>query len=170
MTEIRALTPQDNLVAVGEMYAECWKEHYRGVLPDDFLNRLTGDRWSAVLHADPSSTIAVFEGKEVVGAVTMGFARDEGREGYGEITSIYLLSRTKRKGCGRRLLQAALERLKEDGCENVCLWVMEPNRSAAGFYEHMGFAPSGRKQAERYAAQDVMLIEYIRSLHTSAGE
>ena len=164
MLEIRALTPEDDLRAVGEMYAQSWKYHYRGILPEDFLNRLTGDRWNAVLQADPASTIAAFENGSVVGAAAVGFPRDEGRESYGEIVSLYLLPCARGKGWGRGLLQSALESLAEEGCENVCLWVMEENRSAIGFYERMGFLPSGRKQTERYGTQDTALAEYIRPL------
>lgn len=164
MFEIRELTPADDLRAVGEMYASSWKNCYAHILPENYLKRLTGDRWSAVLHADPSSTLAAFEKDQVAGAAAIGFPRDEGRDGYGEIVSIYLLPSQQGKGIGQKLMEAAMRRLRAEGCENVCLWVMEENHSAIGFYEHMGFEPSGRRMTERYGENDVSLVEYLRRL------
>lgn len=164
MVEVRALTPTDDLTAVGELYALSWKHHYMGILPDTYLERLTGDRWSALLWADPSSSIAAFEDGKPLGAATLAFPRDEEREGYGEVTSIYLHPEAKNRGLGRKLMEKAMQQLRDEGCENVCVWVMEPCRSAIGFYEHIGFRFSGRKNQEMYGGRVITLLEYIRRL------
>ena len=164
MIEIRTLTQQDDLSTVGEVYAASWKQHYMGILPDTFLERLTGDRWTAMLRADPSSSLGLFEDGRVMGTAMTGFSRDEGRESYGEIVAIYLHPAARSRGFGRLLLEAAMERLRDEGCENVCLWVMEPNRSSIGFYEHMGFHASARTQQELYGGRMITLIEYVRRL------
>ena len=164
MAEIRALSQQDDLAVVADVYAASWKQHYMGILPDTFLQRLTGDRWSAMLHADPSASLGLFEDGRVMGTAMTGFSRDEEREDYGEILAIYLRPEAKSRGYGRLLLEAAMSRLRDEGCENACLWVMEPNRSSIGFYEHMGFHPSGRTQQEMYGGRMITLLEYIRKL------
>lgn len=164
MIEIRRLSQQDDLSAVAEVYAASWRQHYMGILPDAFLSRLTGDRWSAMLHADPSSSLALFEDGRVMGTAMTGFPRDEERANDGEIRAVYLLPEAKGRGYGRMLLEAAMQSLLEEGCEHACLWVMEPNRSSIGFYEHMGFHPSGRTQQEKYGECILTLLEYIRKL------
>lgn len=164
MAEVRTLTPQDPLNAVGELYALSWKHHYMGILPDTYLQRLTGDRWNALLWANPSSTIAVFEDGQLKGAATLSFPRDEGREDYGEVVSIYLHPESKNKGYGRMLMEKAMQQLRDEGCENICLWVMEPCRSAIGFYEHIGFRFSGRIHPEMYGGRVIKLREYVRKL------
>ena len=164
MTEVRTLTAQDDLAAVGALYADSWKHHYMGILPDDYLQRLTGDRWNALLCADPASVIAVFEDGRLMGAATLAFPRDEGREGYGEVAAIYLAAEAKNRGLGRRLMEEAMARLRDEGCESVCLWVMEPCRQAIGFYEHMGLRASGRTHAETYGGRAITLLEYVRKL------
>jgi len=164
MAEIRMLSHQDDLGAVGDVYAASWKQHYMGILPDTFLQRLTGDRWSAMLRADPSASLALFEDGCVMGTAMVGFPRDEERQDYGEIVAIYLRPEAKGRGYGRLLLEAAMERLRKEGCADVCLWVMEPNRASIGFYEHMGLHPSGRKQQEMYGGRLITLLEYIRRL------
>jgi len=85
--EVRRLTAQDDLDAVACLYAQSWKASYRGLLPDAFLNRLTPDRWSAMLHADPGASLGLFVDGALTGTAMVGFARQAGREGYGEIIS-----------------------------------------------------------------------------------
>ena len=98
MVDIRALTPQDDLAIVGQIYAESWKDCYRGLLPQSFLNKLTPERWTAVIAAAPHRTAVLWLNGQPVGAATVGFCRDKGREGYGEIISLYLLPGTLGQG------------------------------------------------------------------------
>ena len=162
MIEIRPLTPQDNLTAVGELYACSWKQTYQRILPQRFLDKLTHDRWSAVLRAEPGASLGMFEDGMLIGTAMLGFPREEEREGYGEIASIHLLPEKEGQGHGRKLLEAALESLRELGCENACLWVMCANSHAVLFYMHMGFRPSGRMQTESYGGETVELMEMVR--------
>lgn len=164
MIEIRALTSQDDLTAVGELYACSWKQTYQRILPQHFLDRLTHDRWSAVLRADPGSSLGMFENGTLIGTAMYGFPREEGREGYGEIIGIHLLPEKEGHGHGRQLLEATLQHLHELGCENACLWVMCANTHAALFYVHMGFHPTGRVQLENYGGENVELMEMVIKL------
>jgi GNAT superfamily N-acetyltransferase len=162
--EIRPLTNQDDLTAVGELHAISWKQTYQRILPQHFLDRLTHDRWSAVLHADPGSSIGMFEDSTLIGTARLGFPREEGREGYGEIMDIHLLPEKEGQGYGRKLLEASLDALRDQGCEHVCLWVMCANTHAVMFYVHMDFHPTGRIQLENYGGETVELMEMIKPL------
>ena len=164
MATVRALCAQDDFDEVGEVYVESWKASYRDLLPQAFLEKLTHDRWSAMLNADPSSSLGLFDGDRVVGTAMVSFAREPGREGYGEIVSIYLLPDYAGRGYGRLLMEAAFERLRSDGAENVCLWAFSKNTRAEGFYEHMGFVRSGRVQTEAFGGETTELTEFVRGL------
>jgi len=164
MVEIRPLTPEDDLTAVGELYACSWKQTYQRILPQRFLDKLTHDRWSAVLRADPGSSLGMFEDGMLVGTAMLGFPREEGREGYGEISGLHLLPEKEGQGYGRKLLEASLAHLRAQGCENACLWVMCANSHAVTFYVHMGFHPTGRMQQESYGGEMVELMELARHL------
>lgn len=164
VAEIRHLTIQDDLRAVGELYAESWKHTYQRILPQRFLDKLTHDRWSAVLKADPGSSLGMFEQGKLIGTVMLGFPRQEGREGYGEIVGIHLLPEKEGQGYGRQMLEAALNALREQGCENACLWVMCANSHAIHFYVHMGFHPTGKVQEENYGGEMVELMELVKKL------
>jgi len=164
MIEIRPLTPLDDLTAVGELYACSWKQTYQRIMPQRFLDRLTHDRWSAVLRADPGASLGMFEDGVLIGTAMLSFPREEGREGYGEIVGIHLLPEKEGQGYGRKLLEATLENLREHGCENACLWVICANTHAALFYVHMGFQPTGRMQRESYGGEMLELMELTRRI------
>lgn len=161
MATVRALCAQDDFDEVGEVYVESWKASYRDLLPQAFLEKLTHDRWSGMLRADPSASLAVFEEGRAVGTAMIGYAREADREGFGEIISLYLRPEAMGRGYGRRLLEAALERLHGDGCEGACLWVLAGNARARGFYRHMGFEASGRSQTELFGSMEAELVEMV---------
>lgn len=162
MIQIRCLTREDDLIAVGDLCACSWKQTYQRILPQRYLDKLNHDRWSAMLHADPGAWLGMFEDDRLIGTAMLGFPRQEGREGYGEIISLHLLPEKEGMGHGRTLLEAALVQLQEQGCENVCLWVMCLNTHAVHFYMHMGFHPTGRMLQETYGGQSVELMEMTR--------
>lgn len=164
MIQIRPFTHQDDLTAVGELYACSWKQTYQRILPQRFLDKLTHDRWSAVLHADPASSLGMFEEDTLIGTAMLGFPREKSRAGYGEIIGLHLLPEKVGQGHGRMLLEAALKHLGEQGCENACLWVMCANSHAVLFYVHMGFHPTGRMQQESYGGETVELMEMVIGL------
>jgi ribosomal protein S18 acetylase RimI-like enzyme len=51
----------------------------------------------------------------------------------------------QRRGCGRRLMAALADALRARGFQSVCLWVLEDNASARGFYERLGGTVVGEK-------------------------
>ncbi len=164
MIEVRPLTREDDLLAVARLYVESWQQTYQRILPQRFLDKLTPDRFSAVLHAEPEASLGLFENGVLTGTAMLGFPREEGREDYGEIVSLYLLPGAEGRGLGRCLLEASLSHLQEQGCENACLWVMSANTHAIFFYVHMGFHPTGRMQQESYGGEMVELMELARPI------
>ena len=157
MHHIRFLSPQDDLVAAAQVYTESWKAAYAGILPQRFLDKLSPDRWLAVLRADPSSSLGLFVEERIIGTAMLNVPR-------AEIVSLYLLPEAAGKGFGKMLLNAALEALKEHGCEAASRWVMCANTHAITFYLRSGFAPTGRMQEENYGTQAVELMEMTRRL------
>ena len=59
MAVIRPLRAQDDFNEAGEVYVQSWKACYQGLLPQAFLDKLTHDRWSGMLRADPSASLGV---------------------------------------------------------------------------------------------------------------
>lgn len=169
MREIRPLQPGDDLRAVADVYVRAWQAGYAGLLPQMWLNKLQPERWMPAMASEPQRTLVLFENGRALGACAYAFSRDEGREGFGEIVSLYLLPEEKGRGEGRRLLVSAMKALAEEGCEQACLWVFEDNAYAIAFYEHMGFRLCGRVVTELYGTARVRLVEMICTLECFSG-
>jgi ribosomal-protein-alanine N-acetyltransferase len=69
----------------------------------------------------------------------VGFAIAERRGARGHIVTIDVADAVRRRGVGKRLLSALVERLEADGARQVRLEVDVRNASAIRFYERMGF-------------------------------
>lgn len=164
MLIVRELTPQDDFQEVGCVYVKSWQSAYQGILPQRFLDKLTQDRWTGALRADPSASLGLYLDGRLIGTSYVCFAREPGREGYGEIVSIYLLPEHAGRGYGRPLMEAALAKLRENGCADVCLWALTQNVRAEGFYTHMGFARSGRTMREAFGGSELELSEFCRHI------
>lgn len=67
------------------------------------------------------------------------------RPGMSELSSIYVLRAWQGRGVGRALMEEALARCPHD---QVVVYVVEGNERAIGFYERMGFVPTGRRRPD----------------------
>ena len=159
MTEIRPLQAGDDFTAAGRVLEESWKHSYRGILPQSYLDRLSPERFSAAMRAEPEMTLVLFEQDTPLGVCTLGFSRQ--RPGAGEVIALYVLPKRMGEGFGRRLLNAAEEALQREGCEEICLWVFSSNQNAIAFYQHMGFALTGNVQWEIYAGEKIEMLEML---------
>lgn len=144
--EVRPLRKTDDTAAVSEIYAASWRAAYRGLVPDAYLATLTGARWLPKLQdlaqSGQQALLACCEGQPI-GICTFCAARDEGRPGWGEVVSLYLLPGYWGKGAGAKLLRAAVAELHRQGYANLYLWVLQGNTRAEQFYRRNGFLPCG---------------------------
>lgn len=99
----------------------------------------------------------------VIGYVFLRSAADEG-----EIVNMAVASEHQRRGVGRRLLEAACERLRDAGVRRVFLEVRESNDVGQGFYEAMGFRSIGRR-SRYYRNPPESAVVLIRDLPPSEG-
>ncbi|MBN2005117.1 MAG: GNAT family N-acetyltransferase [Anaerolineae bacterium] len=161
--------------SIAEIQITAWKSAYRGLLPDDMLDRLSVNasekRWAERI-AEPQGHLVVAEipcGEErrVVGFAGCGNCQDEDvdREKVGELHVIYVHPEAWRKGYGAALLEEALRELREDGFEDAILWVLEGNAQAIKFYTAAGFeADGGSKVKKRRDSTEMPVIRYRRKI------
>ncbi len=174
MITIRRARPSD-AVAIGAVHVAAWRSTYPGILPDDFLARLSVPRQAAyydhAIRGGIGVHVAVASGADVplgahprvVGFATEGRARGgviAGRRlAEGEIETLYVLDDWRDRGIGRALMRAAAGHLAEAGCKSAYLWVLSENASR-WFYERLG----GRAAATgttRVAGRDVVQTAYV---------
>ena len=113
-----------------------------------------------VLVAEPSETIA--QGANSAGNI-QGFLVARHLAPEWELENVVVAQTARRRGLGKRLLEALLARARETNSEAVFLEVRESNASARALYGSAGFLQTGRRKGY-YAAPTEDAILYRRSL------
>ncbi len=115
-------------------------------------------------NAGGNFTLGAFENDSLAGIAT--FVRDTGlKERHkGRIYGVYVNSLHRRKGIGRALLAALLERAKRDSSlEQILLAVATEQTAAKQLYRDLGFETYGTelhalKMGSRYIDEDHMIL------------
>ena len=89
---------------------------------------------SRFLMRNPDSCFAAVDNGQIVGVIMAGH---DGRRGYIYHTAVR--SDMRGHGIGRRLVELALDALKQEGITKVALVVFSSNSGGNAFWQHMGF-------------------------------
>ncbi|MGC2476093.1 MAG: GNAT family N-acetyltransferase [Candidatus Sulfotelmatobacter sp.] len=154
----QAVIADANVVAA--VHIKSWQTAYRGQLPDDVLDNLSGELerrtefWREHISTAPSGKheiwVADLEDQVASGLngfAALGPARDEDAV-TGELYAIYVHPDRWHHGLGRALLAHATRRLSALGYANAILWVLESNIRARAFYERAGWTLDGGTKIE----------------------
>lgn len=165
MTAFREATAEDAGL-ISYIHATSWRGAYRGLIAEDYLNRLPNDYWVPSVRAWLSSGqlygLLILEDSKPVGACLYGRSRDEAYGDWGEIVSLYLLPEVLRQGLGGQLLEEALRQLREDGYDRFYLWVIDGNTAADAFYRKHGFQPTDERTRYQIGGAEVVDVRYVR--------
>ncbi len=160
--QIRKISQDDDFDAISSIYAKSWQAAYRGIIPDDYLDKLDDTNWSGVLKKNTWHTLVVEEDGLYAGTSSVCAGRDEDKRDWGEIVSIYLLPEYIGRGYGSALLDAAVAELKSMGFRFVYLWVLEENKQARAFYGRNGFTESKDRHIDNVGGKNLTVIRYIK--------
>lgn len=144
MTVIYRRPLQSEAEAMAALHVACWREAYRGIVPDELLDRVDmadrAMRWRGYLSVDdPTFTLAAYADGLLAGFVRSGQIVDRLLPEAGRhIHAIYVLERFQRRGIGRGLMRAALDSARTHGEADVSLGVLTANRKARAFYDAIG--------------------------------
>jgi GNAT superfamily N-acetyltransferase len=141
---IRRATP-DDAPAIARVRIDCWRQTYRGLIPDAYLDGMDVDDsialWERVLTAADAGRANVFvadNGGDVVGFAA-GHGLAEPRHGLdAELTAVYIRREFQRGGIGRRLVAAVAGAQRDCGAHGLIVWVIAGNKNARAFYEQLG--------------------------------
>ncbi|GGL85939.1 N-acetyltransferase [Deinococcus aerolatus] len=147
---IRPATPAD-APAIARIHVASWRETYAGLMPDDFLDRMTGEdmrerrevSWGrTIIRRLETVLVAELDGT-VVAFASAGPARDHpGFEA--ELMTLYALKSVQGRGLGRALFGEVVQTLRADGMQNLALWVLDTNPTRA-WYLRQGGREAGEK-------------------------
>ena len=143
MVIIRTMTKEDCVQAAElekEIFSQPWSEQ-------GFLDGIAGEQ-NVFLVAEEQGTIC--------GYIGMYQALDEG-----EITNVAVSSEKRNAGIGRGLMQAVIEKAKQQGVSQIVLEVRVSNASAIHLYETCGFRNCGiRKGFYDFPKEDAYIMIY----------
>ena len=129
--------------AIGAVHVAAWRSTYPGILPDDYLARLSPTRMALQYRATIASGATVMvaaaaagQGPRIVGFTTAGPPRTAGL-GDAEIETLYVLDDWRDQGVGRRMLRGVAGQLAARGFGSAFVWVLRDNPSR-WFYRHLG--------------------------------
>ena len=181
---IRPIVAAD-AVTVADLHATSWRDAYRGMLRDEYLDAdVAGDRrrvWASRLgdRVDSEFGFIAEAAGEAVGFVFLCGRADDT---WGTLVdNLHVLPGLKGRGIGRRLLEAAANetqrRFPDDG---IYLFVFEANAAARRFYASVGGReveraavepPGGGSQVHWRVVWDnaERLLASVRSTPKSAG-
>jgi GNAT superfamily N-acetyltransferase len=160
--------------AIARVHVDSWHAAYPGLIPDEFLGRLSIEdrerQWTETLsEAGDGPLVLVAEAR----GATVGFstvvipARDAGEpEDVAEIAAIYVDPEAWGGGAGSALIHASVEEMRAAGCREAILWALAGNARAAGFYAKHGWRDDGGRRPSQYFpdAREVVEVRFRRAL------
>lgn len=141
--------------ALARLQIRSWRDVYRGIMPDAYLDdgidRDLAARWEALRPSGDDLVLIAEEGR-IVGFVTIWCKPDP------FIDNLHVEPGLRSKGVGRRLMQATAHRLMQNGYDRVSLKVAAQNHRAAAFYRKLGgrFGKVERVHQEHGGAVDAI--------------
>jgi GNAT superfamily N-acetyltransferase len=143
-TRVREVTDSD-VTAIAEFQTTCWREAYRGVVPQAYLDRVgVADRerrWSERLDSGTRRIALAEAGSSVIGVVSWGLADVEDAPAL-ELMSLYVAANHRGTGIATTLIHRAV------GGSPAHLWVFEDNPRAKRFYAKQGFRFDGHRRVD----------------------
>jgi ribosomal protein S18 acetylase RimI-like enzyme len=120
----------------------CWRETYRGVVPQEYLDRVGVDdrevRWRERLVAGTRRVALATRAEEIIGVVSWGDSDIDDGPAL-ELKSLYVSAEYHGTGVAAQLLILAV------GSAPAHLWVFENNVRAHTFYRKHGFTFDGHQ-------------------------
>jgi GNAT superfamily N-acetyltransferase len=164
-------------VPIAAVHVAAWRSTYPGILPDDYLARMSVPRQAAhyerAIRGGTGVHVATASGVDlgaeggpprVVGFATAGPCRAPGGGlglADGEIETLYVLDDWRERGIGRRLMRAAAGHLAGIGCTSAFVWVLREN-PARWFYERLG-GKTGAESLVEVGGQAIPQTAYVWS-------
>ncbi|WP_235190850.1 GNAT family N-acetyltransferase [Amycolatopsis rifamycinica] len=133
-----------------------WRAAYAGLLPEDFLARLSAEEraasWERRLREGAGQVLVVSEDDVVVGFVAFGPS---------QLYALYLLPECWGRGLGRALHDRVVAAMSGD---SAVLWVLATNERAKAFYVRQGWVDDGGTGTETLGDVTLEVVRFRRPL------
>jgi ribosomal protein S18 acetylase RimI-like enzyme len=147
---------EDDVPAIARLHAQSWRDNYRGVYSDVFLDgEALADRLAAwggrLTGSDPTrfTIVAEFNGAAVGFAYTI-LAEDPVLGAV--LQNLHVTTTMQRQGVGSGLVaEVARTVVDRSPASGLHVWVRDQNGPATAFYEALGGTPAGRRLGGPFA-------------------
>lgn len=137
--------------AVGQVQALVWQEAYDGIVPPrvhaTFDPQAFAAAWRDSLRTPPEGVhrlLVACSADQVVGFVAVGPSQDpDAGQTTGEVTALGVHPQHRRQGHGSRLVNAAVDILRDAGAEHVSAWCLVQHEGVRAFLTGSGLEPDG---------------------------
>ena len=134
---------REDCKAIAHVVTVAWNETYKGIVPDFFLEELKINEENRAkksydsFDVNNNNQLVLEIDNEVVGFIKYGVSQDEEYDNCGEIFALYIISKYKGNGLGRKLIEEARRELKLLGFDKMLIACLKGNPSNE-FYKHIG--------------------------------
>ena len=166
----------DDAEAIEALRVGVWRQVYRGLLPDDYLDWLTVtpehvEQFREALHNTTSWRFLVAEAHgHLIGYGGVGPVNDydfpPASPGSGELRTLNVAIPWQRRGVGRALLDHLTDDLRDLGHESAILWTFRDNPAARAFYEANGWTYDQHGDFDLHGPEPMSApaVRYVRRL------
>lgn len=169
---VRPARPTD-APAIGQVQAQVFIDTYADRLPPEvsagFAPAAFASVWRRSLESPRegiNQLLVALAGQQVVGLVAVGPSQDpDTGQATGEVTLLAVHPLARNQGHGSRLLNAAIDVLREAGAEAVALWVLADDEATRRFLQQSGLHPDGAYRDRVVGPED----QVLREVRLSAG-
>ena len=131
--------------AITKFQAECWREAYRDLVPQGYVDRVSVEdrevRWRDRLVSGSRKIALAESGNAVIGVVSWGEPNASDAPAL-ELMSLYVAAGHRGSGVAAALMDLAI------GAAPAYLWVFEKNPRAQAFYAKHGFLFDGHRKVD----------------------
>jgi GNAT superfamily N-acetyltransferase len=164
--KIRWATAAD-LSGMTRVHVDTWKTTYRGIVPDERLDRMTYEsdvaagfgRWITEPPAGQANFVAVTDQGEILGFAVCGPNREADLDFTGELGAIYILKAQQGRGIGTALVREVARHLLSIGRDSMIVWVLAQNPYRR-FYERLGGVPVRERTESRLGGPPLPEVGY----------
>ena len=158
---VRPAVPGDE-VAVTAIQIESWRSAHGDVLGAAVIDALDVPRmqeqWAGAVSSPPGPGFAVLVA--LAADRIVGFAAVSP----GQLVALEVQPSHQRSGHGSRLLSAAVDRLRQDGSEEIVAWILDGDSAREQFLGGAGLGPDHRARTLATGVRDVVEHRWSASI------
>jgi hypothetical protein len=150
---------KDDIPDIARIHLPAKQKAYADAVDNDYLQSMTAqefeDTWTRYMEASDATQYIADYGEQAVGVISYGRLRtpppgtSKIRPLYAaEIFGIHVHPDYWKKGIGKSLIQKACEDLMSQNLKSLCLWVIQGNKNAIGFYDYLNGQRIGKRMIE----------------------